>query len=301
MARIGIDLGGTKTELIILTNDGHIAVCHRAPTPSDYEDKLRVIERLVFQSEAEFGQIGLPVGVGHPGSHNRRTGLVRNANSTSLNGRALNADLEAVLKRPVRCANDANCFTLSEAIDGAGEQSAIVFGVIIGTGVGGGLVINKTLIEGHDGNAGEWGHTALPRLRPDEFPGPQSKCGRYGCVEAWCSGPAMSADHQRQTGHIMTVEQIAAAASAGDQACQDTLDRHVDRLGRALSTVVNTLDPDVIVLGGGLSNLPDIAKRTEQALYPHVFTDEPCTRVATNLHGDSSGVRGAAWLWPLKQ
>lgn len=301
MDRIGIDLGGTKIEAALLAHTGEITIRKRVATPQTYDDKLKAIASLVQAIESEHGRTGLNTGLGHPGSLNPRTGLMRNANSTDLNGKSLDHDVSAILNRTVNCANDANCFALSEAKDGAAAGAHSVFGVIIGTGVGGGLVLNGQLIEGQDGNAGEWGHTALPRLNRDELPGPDCKCGRKGCVEAWCSGPALAADHARINNETLTAEIIAERAQNGDTPCQASLDRHVDRLGRALSSVVNIFDPDVIVLGGGLSNLPDMAKRVETALYPHVFTDEPRTRIVKNLHGDSSGVRGAAWLWPLDE
>jgi fructokinase len=301
MARIGIDLGGTKTEIIVLHDDGQIGLRRREPTPSLYQDKIALIAQMVTSVEAEMGLAGLPVGVGHPGSLNPRTGLMRNANSTALNGHPINDDLNAALNRQVRCANDANCFALSEASDGAGAGASIVFGIIIGTGVGGGLVIDGKLIPGFDGNAGEWGHTALPRPSPEEIPGPESSCGRNGCVESWCSGPAVARDHMRVTRQELTAKDISERAQTGDSDCQATLARHVDRLARALSNVVNVLDPEVIVLGGGLSNLPNMAECVQTALYPHIFTDDPQTKVVKNQHGDSSGVRGAAWLWPLER
>jgi fructokinase len=299
MARIGIDLGGTKIEAAVLDRDGRIVFRERIPTPGDYAGKINAIRLLVETAEKATGVSDALVGVGHPGSHNARTGLVRNANSTDLNGRPLNADLNAALGRTVRCANDANCFALSEAADGAGAGAASVFGVIIGTGVGGGLVIEGKLHQGHDGNAGEWGHTGLPWPTPAEVPGPLCKCGKTGCVEAWCSGPALAADHARVTGETKTAEQIAENTAQGDAAAIATLQRHADRLGRALANVVNLIDPEVIVLGGGLSNLPHLADTLQAKLSEWTFTDEVMTRVVINHHGDSSGVRGAAWLWPV--
>ncbi|MCC5996089.1 MAG: ROK family protein [Oceanicaulis sp.] len=298
MARLGIDLGGTKIEAAILENDGEIRVRERIATPPGYDAKIAAIVTLVRSVEARRGLTGLPAGLGHPGSHNPRTGLMRNANSTALNGRALDRDVSAALDREVRCANDANCFALSEARDGAGAGAASVFGVILGTGVGGGLVIGGDLVTGADGNAGEWGHTALPWPEADEQPGPPCYCGLRGCVETWCSGPGLAADHHRTTGQALTAEAIAAAAEAGDASARASLDRHAGRLARALSSVVNIIDPEVIVLGGGLSNLPGLPERLEHALAPWAFTDEPVTRIRRNQHGDSSGVRGAAWLWP---
>ena len=298
MVRIGIDLGGTKTEAAVLGGDGEFLLRRRVPTPPGYIAKVEAIAALVQSLEADLGRSGAWVGVGHPGSHNPRTGLMRNANSTELNGRPLRADLEAALARPVRCANDANCFALSEAIDGAGANADSVFGVILGTGVGGGLVIGGRLVAGQDGNAGEWGHMGLPWPGADETPGPPCKCGKHGCVEAWCSGPALSADHHRHSGEILTGEDLAERAARGDAAALASLDRHAGRLARALANVVNLVDPDVIVLGGGLSNLPGLADTLQSRIKDWVFTDELTTKIRVNRHGDSSGVRGAAWLWP---
>jgi fructokinase len=298
MPRLGIDLGGTKIEAAILEDDGAIHVRERIATPAGYDAKVAAIADLARSVEARRGLGRLNTGLGHPGSHNPRTGLMRNANSTALNGRALDRDVSAALHREVRCANDANCFALSEARDGAGTGAASVFGVILGTGVGGGLVIGGELVRGADGNAGEWGHTALPWPVPEEVPGPACYCGLHGCVEAWCSGPALARDHARVTGETLTAEAIAAAAEAGDAQARASLDRHEVRLARALASVVNIVDPEIIVLGGGLSNLPGLPQRLEQALARWAFTDELMTRIRRNRHGDSSGVRGAAWLWP---
>lgn len=300
MIRIGVDLGGTKTEAIALGADGTILTRKRIASASRYADAVELIRALVADIRQSAGSTTASIGVGHPGSINPRTGLVRNANSSHLNGQSLQRDLADALGQEVRCANDANCFALSEATDGAGAGAHCVFGVIAGTGVGGGIVIGGRLHDGGGLIAGEWGHTALPRPSADEIPGPQCGCGRLGCVESWCSGPALARDHARVTGESLTAEQIAAKAAQGDVKAMATLDRHADRLARALSTIVNVLDPDVIVLGGGLSNLPGLAADLETRLAPHVFTDEFRTRVAVNRHGDSSGVRGAAWLWPLE-
>jgi fructokinase len=298
MPRLGIDLGGTKIEAAILEDDGAISVRERVATPAAYDAKIAAIADLARAIEARRGLGPLNTGLGHPGSHNLRTGLMRNANSTALNGRALDRDISTALEREVRCANDANCFALSEARDGAGAGATSVFGVILGTGVGGGLVIGGALVRGADGNAGEWGHTALPWPVPEEVPGPACYCGLHGCVEAWCSGPALARDHARVTGETLTAEAIAAAAQAGDTKARASLDRHEARLARALASVVNIVDPEVIVLGGGLSNLPGLPERLEQALARWAFTDALMTRIRRHHHGDSSGVRGAAWLWP---
>jgi fructokinase len=298
MARIGVDLGGTKIEVAVLGPDHDIVYRKRVPTPPGYTDKILAIRALVGDAETELGLTQALVGVGHPGSHNRRTGLIRNANSTSLNGQPLQADLQAALARPVRCANDANCFALSEARDGAGRGARTVFGVILGTGVGGGLVIEGRIHEGHDANGGEWGHMGLPWPEAGEVPGPACKCGLCGCVEAWCSGPALAADHHRISGESLKADDIAVRARSGDPAAMASLDRHSGRVARGLANVVNLIDPEVIVLGGGLSNLPGLAETLQARLGQWTFTDEPVTRVVKNHHGDSSGVRGAAWLWP---
>lgn len=298
MHRIGVDLGGTKIEAAVLSPAGELVVRERVPSPAGYEAKVRAVAALVQAVESKTGVQVPHVGVGHPGSLNPRTGLMRNANSTELNGRALDRDLADALGRPVACANDANCFTLSEATDGAGAGAHAVFGVIAGTGIGGGLVIGGRLVEGQDGNAGEWGHTPLARPEPGEVPGPACKCGLNGCVEAWCSGPALSADHERRTGDRRTAEAIADLARHGDLGARETLRFHRDRLARSLATVVNIIDPDMVVLGGGLSNLDGLCEDLEREMAPFLFTDEPRTRVRLNVHGDSSGVRGAAWLDP---
>lgn len=300
MHRIGVDLGGTKIEAALMAPDGRLTVCRRVDTPPGYEAKIAAVRDLVAAVEAEAGMSVPRVGVGHPGSLNPRTGLMRNANSTELNGRPLDRDLQEALARPVALANDANCFALSEARDGAGAGARVVFGVILGTGVGGGVVIDGALVIGQDGNAGEWGHTALPRPTADETPGPACKCGLAGCVEAWCSGPGLSRDHESRTGDRLTGEEIAARAAAGDAAAAHSLTLHRGRLARSLSTVVNVLDPDVVVLGGGLSNLETLPADLEIEVKPYVFSDEPRTKIRRHLHGDSSGVRGAAWLWPLE-
>lgn len=297
MARIGIDLGGTKIEGIVLAADGAIMARRRIATPAGYRPKIDAMKAMVDQLEMEAGQIGLSVGIGHPGSLNPRTGLMRNANSTELNGHRLDRDLAEALRRPVRLANDANCFALSEAADGAGAGASPVFGVILGTGVGGGIVIDGRLLEGAGRLGGEWGHIGLPWPAPDEVPGPDCKCGLSGCIEAWCSGPGLSRDHERLTGERLTGLQIASAADDGDAGACATLERHHDRLARGLATVINIIDPEVIVLGGGLSNIAGIAESVSDRLARYVFSDEMTTRVAVHRHGDSSGVRGAAWLW----
>ncbi|MFW5661919.1 MAG: ROK family protein [Oceanicaulis sp.] len=299
MHRIGVDLGGTKIEAAVLAPSGEMMVRRRVATPTGYEPKLQAIAALVAAVESETGVSVPHIGLGHPGSINPRSGLVRNANSTQLNGRPLDQDLARLIDRPVVCANDANCFALSEAVDGAGAHAHSVFGVIAGTGVGGGLVIGRKLVTGQDGNAGEWGHTPLGRPYPEEVPGPVCKCGLYGCVEAWCSGPALAADHERRTGERLTAREVAEAAEAGDIMARETLMHHRDRLARSLATMVNIVDPGVIVIGGGLSHMSGLCTDLEKAMAPYLFTDEPRTQVALHRHGDSSGVRGAAWLDPV--
>ena len=296
--RIGIDLGGTKTELIALDGNGTERLRRREPTPSgDYAATVALIARLVRDAEQRLG-VPTTVGIGTPGSRSPLTGRMRNANSTCLNGQPLQQDVEAALGREVRMANDANCFALSEAVDGAGRGAQVVFGVILGTGVGGGIVVDGRVLNGANGVAGEWGHNPMP-------PGPDIEgsapppcyCGRAGCIETWLSGPALAADHRRMTGDALAPEQIVARAAAGDAACAATLARHETRLARALAGVINLLDPQIIVLGGGLSALPGLYERVPEHWRPHVFSDLITTRLCSPMHGDSSGVRGAAWLW----
>ncbi|MDT0633122.1 ROK family protein [Rubrivirga sp. S365] len=294
--RIGVDLGGTKIEALALGAGGAERVRRRVPTPRDYDGTVEAVGALVEAVEHEAGGAGT-VGVGIPGVVDR-DGLVKNANSVWLNGRPFDRDLGARLGREVRVMNDANCFALSEATDGAAAGAEVVFGVILGTGVGGGVVVSGRPLVGPNRIAGEWGHTPLPWPRDAERPGPACYCGLRGCVEKWLSGPGLAADHERATGRAATPPEVVAAAEGGDADAQATLDRYAERLGRGLAVVVNVLDPDVIVLGGGMSNLPDLAARVPERLAPWVFSDTVRTRVVRNAHGDSSGVRGAAWLWP---
>lgn len=289
---IGIDMGGTKIEALALAGDGRELYRERVPTPRAYRETLAAVGGLVSRAEAAAGGPA-SVGVGIPGIISGLTGLVKNANSTWLIGHALDRDLEALLDRPVRMSNDANCFALSEAVDGAGRGAGVVFGAILGTGVGGGIVVDGRVLTGAQGIAGEWGHNPMP----GETGGRPCYCGRRGCVETWLSGPGLAADHREAGGRALDGPAIVAGAAAGDAACRGSLERYVDRLGRALAVVVNILDPDVVVLGGGLSNIPGLADAAEAALGPHVFTDAVTTPVRGNVHGDSSGVRGAAWLW----
>ena len=296
--QIGIDLGGTKIEGIALDADTPLAVRRRVATPRDYEGTLDAIAGLVAEIEAEAGRTG-SVGVGIPGVVSHATGLVKNANSTWLIGRPLLADLEARLSRPVRVANDANCFTLSEAMDGAGRGFDTVFGVILGTGVGGGIAIRQRIHDGPNQIAGEWGHNPLPWLTDEERgAAPRCYCGKYGCVETFLSGPAFERDHARLSGTRRSSQDIVRAAAAGDRHGVRALERYHDRLARALATVINLLDPDAVVLGGGMSNLPDLPSAVSVALPRYVFSDTVLTKVVLHAHGDSSGVRGAAWLWP---
>lgn len=296
MVRIGVDLGGTKVEAVALQADGTECARHRVPSPRHYQGTLDAIADLVARVEADAGDRGT-VGVGIPGAIAPGTGLVKNANSTWLIGKRLDQDLEARLRRPVRMENDANCFTLSEAVDGAGRDADVVFGVILGTGVGGGVSIRRTLVRGRQLIAGEWGHNPLPWPTDEERPGPSCYCGRQGCLETFLSGPGMAADHRRTTGEDLTPPEIRAGLEAGDEGAAATFRLYTDRLARGLATVINVLDPDVVVLGGGVSNFPGLAGATEAILHRYVFSDEVSTPVLQNHHGDSSGVRGAAWLW----
>ncbi len=291
--RIGIDLGGTKTEMAVMRPDGSLAARQRVASPDTYDACLDALTRDVLALESEWGPCR--VGLGHPGSVNAATGLMRNANSTWLNGQAVKADLEHRLGRDIRTANDADCFALSEARDGAGSRALTVFGVILGTGVGGGLVIKGQLHAGAGQKAGEWGHNPLPWAKPEEYPGPACWCGKAGCLETWLSGPGLARDHLARTGEHRNAEDLLAAS---DAAARETQERHADRLSRGLAHVVNLIDPDVIVLGGGVSNAPGLAERVEAALPGLVFADGIPTPVRRHRHGDSSGVRGAAWLWP---
>jgi fructokinase len=295
--RLGIDFGGTKIEGIALGAGGRERARRRVATPPDYEGSLRAVADLVDALESETGEAG-SVGVGIPGTESAGTGLVKNANSTWLIGRPLRRDLEARLGRPVRLMNDANCFALSEAADGAGAGARVVFGVILGTGVGGGIVVGGECLTGPNGIAGEWGHNPLPWPAPAELPGPECYCGRRGCVETWLCGPGMERDHLGVAGERRSTREIVAAAGQGEAAARATLARYHDRLGRSLAAVLNVLDPDVVVLGGGMSNLPGLAGAARTAVGGYVFSDTLTTRILRNLHGDSSGVRGAAWLWP---
>jgi fructokinase len=296
--RIGIDLGGTKIAGIALASDGAAVAELRIAAPQgDYEATIRAIGTAVTGLESMAGDKGT-VGIGMPGSLSPVTGRVQNANSTWLNGRSLDKDLAAHVARPVRFANDANCFALSEAVDGAGQGARSVFGVILGTGCGGGLVFERRLIDGPRAIGGEWGHNPLPWMTCEEFPGQKCWCGRIGCMEVWVSGTALAADHLRITGNPLRPEQIAEAAAGGDASCQATLDRHSSRLARGLAHVINIFDPEVIVLGGGLSNLAHLYSEVPRLAAPYVFAENAAVDIRPPRWGDASGVRGAAWLWP---
>jgi fructokinase len=296
--RIGIDLGGTKIEGIVLADDGSIVTRRRVATPRNYPATLGVLAALVQQLDDNAGR-RCSVGIGIPGTATP-AGLIKNSNSTWLIGHSLASDLETSLGRPVRLMNDANCFAISEAADGAGAGAAVVFGVILGTGVGGGIVVDGKCLQGPNGVAGEWGHNPLPWMTENEFPGGPCYCGRRGCIETFLSGPAFEREVARQSGkaELPGGAEIAAAAENGDAIAKDALTRYHDRLARALASVINVIDPDVIVLGGGMSNLPRLAESVTPLLPNYVFSDSVVTRVVRNIHGDSSGVRGAAWLWP---
>jgi len=295
--RIGVDLGGTKIELAALENSGAVRLRRRVPTPAgDYGATVDAVVSLVGAAEDELGE-RCSVGVAMPGAISLASGRVKNANSTCLNGKPLREDLERRLGRPLRLANDANCFALSEAVDGAARDAETVFGVILGTGVGGGIAVRQHVLAGANAIAGEWGHNPLPAPQSEDQPLPLCYCGRRGCIETYLSGPGLSADHARVAGDRLDAQEIVARAASGDGECEATLQRHEKRLARALASVVNVLDPDAIVLGGGLSNLPRLYENVPRLWGAHVFSDEVRTRLLPPAHGDSSGVRGAAWLW----
>ena len=296
MIQVGVDFGGTKIEAAALDAGGAFLTRLREPNPGGYDDALEVVRDLVERVERQTGGRGT-VGVGAPGSVSPRTGVVRNANSTWLNGRPFREDLETVLKRPVRLANDANCLALSEAADGAAAGAESSFAVIIGTGCGGGVVAGGRLIEGANGIGGEWGHISLPWPSADEVSGPACWCGQRGCLETWLSGTGLARDFAETAGRALTAEQIIAASRTGDAEAAAALDRHVDRLGRALAMVCNLLDPEVIVLGGGLSNVSELYERVPPVIARYVFSDAWEAKLVPARWGDSSGVRGAARLW----
>ena len=297
MIRLGIDLGGTKTEIIALDDRRNELLRRREPTPAgNYDATIALVARLVHDAERELNKRG-SVGIGSPGALSPATGLVRNSNSTCLNGRALKPDLERAIGREIRIANDANCFALSEAVDGAARAARTAFGVILGTGVGGGIVVHGRVLSGANAIAGEWGHNPLPWPQPEELPGPPCYCGKHGCVETFLSGVALAADHERATGEKLAAPEVVARFEAGDAAADATLARYEERLARALASVVNVLDPDVIVLGGGVSNIERLYANVPRLWTRWVFSDVVRNRLVPNYHGDSSGVRGAALLW----
>ena len=296
--RIGVDLGGTKIEIAVLGADGQVVLRERNASPAgDYNATVRAIYGLVIAAEAKLGQT-CTVGVGIPGAISPATGLVKNANSTWINGKPLDRDLGAALNREIRLANDANCFALSEAIDGAGKGKRVVFGVILGTGVGGGIAVDGRVLTGPNAIAGEWGHNPLPWAEPGETPGPACYCGKTGCVETWISGPALSTQFARVTTRKLDAGEIAALARDGDGQAQATLAAYERRLAKSLAHLINILDPDAIVLGGGLSNLDRLYTNVPPLVAGYAFSDTVATPIVKNRWGDSGGVRGAAWLWP---
>jgi fructokinase len=298
MVKLGIDLGGTKIEIIALDERGHELLRRRISTPQgNYAATLQAIAALVNDVETDLAAQG-SIGIGTPGAISRATGLLKNSNSICLNGQPVLYDLETLLGRDIKIANDANCFALSEATDGAAAGAAVVFGVIIGTGTGAGIVVNGHVLTGPNAIAGEWGHNPLPWPLADELPGPDCYCGKRGCIETFLSGPGMTRDHALHGGDPLDAQTIVAhAQQMGDAACEATLLRYEDRLARSLAHVINILDPDVIVLGGGMSNISRLYENVPQLWGRYVFSDRVDTRLAMNQHGDSSGVRGAAWLW----
>ncbi|MEF8794169.1 ROK family protein [Thiohalorhabdus sp.] len=299
--RLGVDLGGTKIEIAALEPKGGEVLRRRVESPrGDYAATLETVAGLVEATEAELGTSGCSLGVAMPGAISPATGLVKNANSTWLIGRPLDRDLGRRLDRPVRVANDANCFALSESVDGAGAGMSPVFGVIVGTGTGAGIVVDGRVLTGANAIAGEWGHNPLPWPTGDEAPGPECYCGRRGCIETFLAGPGMAADHRRATGDELAPEAIAVRAGEGDPQCRATLDRYVHRMARALAHIINLLDPEVIVLGGGMGNIADLYRQVPLRWDAFVFSDRVATRLLAPAHGDSSGVRGAAWLWPAE-
>jgi fructokinase len=292
--RLGIDLGGTKIEGAVLDATGAIIARKRIPTPGDYDGVLEALADLVGQLSAA-GELA-SIGIGMPGSISPRDGMARNSNTTFINGMPFQADVETALGRPVKLENDANCFALSEAVDGAAAGAKVVFGAILGTGCGGGLVVEGKVLKGANGIGGEWGHVSLPWSRPEEHPGPRCWCGRPGCIETFLSGKAFERDYTAHGGPPASAPQIVALARGGEMAAKAALERYVDRLGRALAMVCDIADPDVIVLGGGMSNVDELYEAAPAVTARHAFSDSFVTRIVKARHGDSSGVRGAAWL-----
>ena len=296
--RIGIDLGGTKTEIIALDESGNTLLRERLPTARDsYADIIRDVVTLIGSAEKKLG-VQASIGISMPGAISTKTGRVKNSNTVCMNGQDFQKDLQATLKRPLRISNDANCFALSEAMDGAGRDAAVVFGVILGTGVGGGIVVHGEVLQGINAIAGEWGHNALPWPTADEIPGPACYCGKHGCVETFLSGPGLMQDYQERPDNATQPADIVAKWRQGEPHANTVMQRYTDRLARALANVINIVDPDVIVLGGGLSNIDMLYEAVPAVWTEYVFSDRVDTSIKKAIHGDSSGVRGAAWLWP---
>lgn len=295
--RIGVDLGGTKIEGIALDADGVELLRHRVVTPQgDYQATLDAVHQLINRIESETGQRG-SIGIGTPGAISPASGLMKNSNSVCMNGKPVHQDLTALLQREIRIANDANCFALSEATDGAAQGESVVFGVIIGTGTGAGIVVKGKVLSGPNAIAGEWGHNPLPWPLDIELPGPQCYCGKYGCIETYLSGPGMTHDHELYANIILDSETIVSKATFGDEDALETVQRYEDRLARSLAHVINILDPDAIVLGGGMGNIKRLYKNVPKLWGAYVFSDQVATKLLAPKYGDSSGVRGAAWLW----
>ncbi len=294
--RIGIDLGGTKIEGIVLDDEGDEIIRHRIATPQgDYMGTLQAIKGLVDYLESHTTHVET-IGIGTPGAISAATGLMKNSNSVCMNGKPVHEDIETLLGRKVSLANDANCFALSEATDGAAKDADIVFGVIVGTGTGAGIVVHGRLLTGSNCISGEWGHNPLPWPQDVELPGPQCYCGKHGCIETWLSGPGMTRDNELYANVFLDAETIVSKAQFGDEDAEETLQRYEDRMARSLASVINILDPDVIVLGGGMGNIKRLYKNVPKLWGNYVFSDEVRTRLAAPMYGDSSGVRGAAWL-----
>ena len=300
MIRIGVDFGGTKIEVAALDASGAFVARVRKPNPGDYQGALETVRELVAEAEKQAGMAGATIGFGVPGSLSPKTGRMRNANSVWLNGQPFQQDLERTLGRPVRLENDANCFALSEAIDGAGKGAEVVFGAILGTGCGGGVVVRGQTVEGVNKIGGEWGHTPLPWPSAEERAHRTCWCGRRDCLERWISGTAFGVDYEEATGAKLTGDVIVGRARAGEPAAKAALDRYVDRLGRALAVICDIIDPDVIVFGGGMSNTAELYQRVPPIAARYAFSDVFVTQIKPAQYGDSSGVRGAAWLWPLE-
>lgn len=294
--RIGIDLGGTKIELVVL-DGSDVRYRKRVPTPASYDEVVTTLSQLVLDAEREVGAT-CSVGLGTPGAISPATGLLKNCNAASMNGHPLDRDLSRVLGRTVRMQNDANCFALSEASDGAARGAEVAFGVILGTGCGGAIVVRGAIVTGRNAIAGEWGHNPLPWPGPHESPGPRCYCGRAGCIETYVSGTGIARDHAHVTGHALSAPEIVAQAGLGQADAVATLERYCDRLARALASVINVLDPDVIVVGGGMSNTASLYTEVPKLWGRYVYSDRVDTKLVPALHGDASGVRGAAWLWP---